>query len=154
MPEYLYPGVYVEEVDAGVSSIPGVSTSIDRAALESIAAEFRRTMRTHVPAWTDHGYAIDGNGEEISVPCGATLAAPAHGDRAFVTLRFWEHACPPSPTAESASPDVPSIEEACILAISPDVVAPACALARLVRSEGSWQVDPAFVTPRVAQKGS
>jgi hypothetical protein len=271
MPEYLYPGVYVEEIDAGVKPIPGVSTSIDREALESIAAEFRRTMRTHAPGWTDPGdsdpgvtlvevfaflaesllhhsefversraaalraaaaltahgqasrpgrgalrrplfysgrlldaatlaaeqdylrekqrrhnrelhghgvvsglavrlecttdpgrsrvivepgYAIDGNGEEISVPGGATLAAPAHGDRAFVTLRFWEHVCPPSPTAESAPSDLPSIEEACIVAISPDVVAPACALARLVRSEGSWQVDPAFVTPRVTQKGS
>ena len=51
MPEYLYPGVYVEEIDTGVHPIPGIST--DDTALESLAAEFRRTLRAHVPEWTD-----------------------------------------------------------------------------------------------------
>jgi len=53
MPEYLYPGVYVEETNAGVNPIPGVSTSIDGPALESLAADVRRAMRTHVPEWTE-----------------------------------------------------------------------------------------------------
>jgi len=267
MPEYLYPGVYVEETDTEVRPIPGVSTSIDSAALESLGAEFRRAMQTLVPEWTNRdesdpgvtllevfaflsesllfranelpergrapalraaaalvtlghasepgceslkrpvffsgqfldaatltaeqdyhreklrrltrallgygvvsglavrvepttdaggsrivvepGYAIDRRGEEISIPRGATLAAPKHGDSAFVTLRFWEHACSLSPTAESIPTGMPSVEEACIIGISPAVVAPAFALTRLVRSEGRWQVDPVFVTPRV-----
>ena len=51
MPEYLYPGVYVEEIDTGVKPIPGVSTTID-TTLESLAADFRRTLRAYVPEWT------------------------------------------------------------------------------------------------------
>lgn len=270
MSEYLYPGVYVEEIDTGVKPIPGVSTSIDSVALESLGADFRRAMRAHVPEWTEvnesdpgvtlveviaflaehllfranaipergraaafraaaalaalghapepgceslkgrlffsgqlldaaaltaeqdyhreklrrhnrallgygvvfglgvrvepgndpsgsrivvePGYAIDPRGEEIAVPCGATLAAPKHGDSVFVTLRFWEHVRQPSPTAESISSGMSRVEEACIIGVSSDVVDPAFALARLVRSEGPWQVDPAFVTPRVRRR--
>jgi len=53
MPEYLYPGVYVEEVDAGTQSIPGVSTSIDSARLQSLVAELKETVVAQVPEWTD-----------------------------------------------------------------------------------------------------
>ena len=53
MPEYLAPGVYVEEVDSEVKPIPGIPTSIDPAALESLAADFRKAMQTSVPGWTD-----------------------------------------------------------------------------------------------------
>ncbi len=270
MPEYLYPGVYVEETDAGVNPISGVSTLIDRVVLESLGAEFRRTMQAYVPEWTDRnesdpgvtllevfaflaesllfranefpergraaalraaaslaalgracepgweslkrplffsgqlldaetltaeqdyhreklrrhnrallgygvvsglavrvepttdsggsrivvepGYAVDSFGEEISLPRGATLPVPRQGESAFVTLRFWEHACPPSPTAGSIPTRMPSVEEACIIGVGQAVVAPAFALARLVRSERRWQVDPEFVAPRVPQR--
>ncbi len=266
MPEYLYPGVYVEETGAGFKPIPGVSTSLDSAVLGSLGAEFRRAMQTYVPEWTNRdesdpgvtllevfaflaenllfrtneipargrpaalraaaalaalghasepgceslkrplflsgqlldaaaltaeqdyhreklrrhnrellgygvvsglrvrvepttesggrrivvesGYAIDRRGEEISLPCGATLATPGQGDEAFVTLRFWEHACPPSATAGSLPSGVPSVEEACIIGVGPAIIAPAFALARLVRSQSRWQVDPMFVPPR------
>jgi phage tail sheath protein FI len=53
MPEYLYPGVYLEEIEAHPLPIPGVSTSLDGAALTAIAADFRRTMGAYAPAWTD-----------------------------------------------------------------------------------------------------
>src|SRR6478609_5520085 len=53
MPEYLHPGVYVEETESGVKPIPGVATSIDGATLEALAVEVRRVMRTHVPSWTE-----------------------------------------------------------------------------------------------------
>lgn len=269
MPKYLYPGVYVEEIDTGVKPIPGVSPSLDSAVLESLVGELRRTIQTYVPEWTNHhqsdpgvtllevlaflaenllfraneipegraaaarlaaavaalghaskpggeslrrplffsgqlldaatltaeqdyhrekmrrhnrgvlgygvvaglgvrveptnegggrrivvdpGYAIDRRGEEIAVPRGVTLAAPKHGNSAFVTLRFWEHARPPSTTEQGIPSGRLIIEEACIIGVSPDVVAPAFALARLVRSEGCWQVDPAFVTPRVPKR--
>ena len=52
MPEYLSPGVYVEEVDAGMQSIPGVSTSIDSARFESLVAELKKTVVAQVPAWS------------------------------------------------------------------------------------------------------
>lgn len=264
MPEYLYPGVYVEEIDTGVQPIPGIST--DDTALESLAAEFRRTLRASVPEWTDDnqsdpgvtlleifaflaesllfranqipegrnaalraaaalaaiggvsgagsevlkrplffagqlldaealaaeqdyqrekrrlhnrallgygvvsglgvrvesatdtdavrividpGYAIDARGEEISLSRGATLRAPKSGDGAYVTLRYWERVCPaPAPT-EGLPPGIPAVEEACVLGIAPSVPSSALTLARLVRSEELWQVDPAFVVPRV-----
>ena len=60
MPEYLYPGVYVEEVDAGTQSIPGVSTSIDSARLQSLVAELKETLVAQVPEWTDSNEADPG----------------------------------------------------------------------------------------------
>ena len=45
MPEYLSPGVYVEEVDAGTQRIPGISTSIDRARWQSLVAKFKEDSR-------------------------------------------------------------------------------------------------------------
>ena len=265
MPEYLYPGVYVEEIDTGVKPIPGVSTTSDRP-LELLATEFRRTLQACVPEWTgsnetdpgvmllevlaflaesllayaneiprgrsaalraaaalaalggvsgsgyesvrrplfftgqlldaaalaaeqdyhrekrrlhnrallgygvvsglgvrvesatdpdgarivvESGYAIDRRGEEISLPRGARLRVPKHGDSAFVTLRFWEHVCPSPPPAERVPSGIPAVEEACVIGVGPSVSAPGFALTRLLRSEGLWQVDPAFVTPRV-----
>ena len=60
MPEYLYPGVYVEEVDTGTQSIPGVSTSIDSARLQSLVAELKETVVAQVPEWTDSNEADPG----------------------------------------------------------------------------------------------
>jgi hypothetical protein len=265
VPEYLYPGVYVEESDAAVHPIPGVS--LDDATLNRISADFRRTMDVHAPGWTNQaeadpgltlvelfaflsesllfraqqipergrvlalrasaalsalvqvserecgglkrplyfsgrrlgastlmaeqeyqrekrrrhnrelhgygvvsglgtsiessadrggsrivvepGYAIDCYGEEISLPLGATLPAPTDGETLFVTLRYWEHVCPPSPTAGENPAGSPTIEEACVIGLSPAVVAPKLALMRLLRFEDGWRVDPQFVTPRV-----
>jgi len=57
MPEYLYPGVYVEE-GTGVHPTPGIPT--DDGALESLAAEFRRSLRAHVPEWTEENESDPG----------------------------------------------------------------------------------------------
>lgn len=269
MPEYLYPGVYLEETEPGVKAIAGVATSIDGATLGALAVDLRRAMRTHVPNWTDSndsdpgvtlveviaflaesllfradqipergraaawraaaalaalghdraacgqslkrplffagrlldaatltaeqdyhreklrrhnravlgygivsglavrvepgacaggshvviepGYAIDRNGEEVSIPCVARVQPPAQGDTAFVTLRFWEHPCPRTAATGGLPSGMPAMEEACVIGVNPEVIAPALALARMVRSEHRWQVDPNFVTPRVSQ---
>jgi hypothetical protein len=271
MPEYLFPGVYVEEMDSGVKPIPGVPTSIDRAALESLAADFQKTLQSSVPQWTDPaesdpgvtllevfafvaeglvfradeipergraaarraaaalaalaqacepdgeslkrplffngqlldaatfaaeqeyhreklrrlsravlgygvvsglavyvepgdsgggrvvvepGHAIDRRGEQVSLPCRATLAVPAHGESAFVTVRLWEHTCSAAPTAGGLPDGMPSVEEACLIGVSSAVIQPAFALARLVRSDGRWQLDPLFATPRAPRRES
>ena len=272
MPEYLYPGVYVEEIDAGVEEIPGVSTSTGAFALEPLADDLGRAIQAHAPGWTggnesdpgvtlanvfaflaesllsraaqipergraaalhaaaalaalgpageagretlkrphffsgqlldaatltaeqeyhreklrrhnrallgygvvsglagtvaettdpggwrivvEPGYAIDQNGEEISVPLPAMLAPPLQGGQAFVTLRYWENPCPPAPAPEDTTSDTPCVEEACVIGLRPDAAAPAIALARLIRSEGRWQVDPTLVPPRVPRKAS
>ncbi len=41
MPEYLAPGVYVEEYEANAQPIPGVSTSIDGATARSLIDRFK-----------------------------------------------------------------------------------------------------------------
>ncbi len=270
MPEYLYPGVYVEETDPGVKPIPGVSTA-NAAALEPLAADFRRALREHFPEWTGShesdpgvtllevfaflaegllfradgiprgrpaalraaaalaalagvpapghesvkrplffagrlldaaalaaeqdyqrekrrlhnrallgygvvsglgvrvepatdpdtarivvkpGYAIDPHGEEVFLSRGATLCVPKHGETAFVTLRYWEHACRVAPSAECVSPEIPAVEEACVIGVGPSVIAAALPLARLLRSDRLWRVDPAFAPPRVARRTS
>jgi hypothetical protein len=266
MPEYLAPGVYVEEIETRPHPIPGVSTSLDDAALTSIAGDFRRTMDANAPGWTDFnesdpgvtllevfaflsqsllyradeipergrvaarraaevlvtlgvaakdgcdgltrpryfqgqvldaatltaeqdyhrekrrihnrevvgfgivsglgvsvestgspggnrilvepGHAIDRLGEEIRLPCGVALAVPVSGDSVFVTLRYWERPCSPTPTLDGGT--VPSkTEEACVLGLKPSVVDPAVALARLIRDEGRWRVDPTSAPPRI-----
>jgi hypothetical protein len=266
MPEYLSPGVYVEEVDAGTQCIPGVSTSIDGVCLQSLVAELKRTVGAQVPAWTDSneadpgvtllelfawltenllyrahdipergrtaalraamalsalarpcttagatltrahfffgqlldaatlqaeqdyhreklrlhnrmlhgfgivsglgvhvepttdpeggriivdpGYAIDGRGEEIAVCAGATLAPPSVGKEAFVSLRSWEHPCLLDSPSAGGEPGVTRVEEACVIGFAQAVLPPALALARLIRANGGWSIDPAFVPPR------
>jgi hypothetical protein len=267
MPEYLYPGVYVEEIEAQLRPIPGVSTSLEDAAWTAIAADFRRTMGAHAPGWTDFndsdpgetlvevfaflsenllyragevperarvpalraavaleafaqatetagcagltrpryfegklldaatltaeqeyhrekrrlhnraifgfgvvsglgvsvepagasggervlvepGCAIDRLGEEIRLPQGVSVAAPSSGDSAFVTVRYWERPCAPTPTIDGTTA-ASKIEEACVLALKSAVADPAIPLARLIRIEGAWRLDPAFETPKI-----
>ena len=94
------------------------------------------------------GYAIDRSGEEVCVPCVVTLPPPAHGDFSLVTLRFWEHPCGVADTAGAAR----TVEEACLIGIHAGVMDPAIALARLVRSDNGWRVDPGFTRPRVQNR--
>ena len=258
MPEYLYPGVYLEESEARVKPIPGVPTSIDDVSLRALADDFRKATAARIPGWTDvqdadpgvtlmelfawltesllyranaiprrvrdaaaravtalsvlgspgpvkcvapmrplffpgqlldastlqaeedyqrekhrrhnrklhgfgivsglgvrlesgsdpdssrivveRGYAIDSRGEEISLCKGVTLALPGDRDEAYVKLRFWEHPC--SPSSASGKPSSGYVEEACVVGVARDVQPPALAVARLVRSQGSWRVDP------------
>jgi phage tail sheath protein FI len=74
MPEYLYPGVYVEEVDTGNKPIEGVSTSTvgflgitERGPLQPTLitsfTDFTRTFGSYVKdARGDHylAYAVEG----------------------------------------------------------------------------------------------
>lgn len=60
MPEYLYPGVYVEETDAGTTPIEGVPTVVDPARLRALAADLARVASAHAPGWTDRADADPG----------------------------------------------------------------------------------------------
>lgn len=94
------------------------------------------------------GYAIDACGNEIAVPECARIAAPATGDFCFVAARYGERPGAPSPSPTGVV-DYGMTEEATLLALVASVLPPRMALARLVRLEGRWSVDPAFVVPRV-----
>jgi hypothetical protein len=266
MPEYLYPGVYVEAYDARTTSIPGVSTSTDDATGGSLVAEICEVVRRAQPGWTDPnnsdpgvmllelaawlsetlvyraggipeqgrqaalravaalwrladpcgqtdgtitrprffagqlldaaalqleqdyhremlrrhnrallgagivqglgvrveatndapdgcirlepGYAIDPCGNEIAVGRGAVLALPRAGAQLFVSLRHWDRPTTPVPSPHG-EPTPSRIEEACIVGVVDVVAEPAIALARLLRPEGRWIVDPGFVPLRV-----
>jgi len=52
MPEYRAPGVYVEEYDSTPKTIPGVSTSIDDAAMRSLVESFEPIIAVAQPDWT------------------------------------------------------------------------------------------------------
>jgi hypothetical protein len=92
------------------------------------------------------GYAIDRYGEEIAVSECVRLALPADGDVTSVSLRYWDHPCAEVPSQGTL--DVGCIEEACAIAIVRDVLPPALEIARLVRLDGRWTVDPAFIRTR------
>ena len=49
MPEYLAPGVYVEEYDANVHPIPGVSTSVDDATAQALIERLKELVP---PDWS------------------------------------------------------------------------------------------------------
>ena len=51
MPEFLYPGVYLEESASG-EPIEGVPTSVDPARLQTLVDGLRRAVRVHAPEWT------------------------------------------------------------------------------------------------------
>jgi hypothetical protein len=96
----------------------------------------------------DPGYAIDGYGEEIAVCASAALTPPSGGNEAFVSVRFWEHSCRQDTHSEGNEPGVTGVEEACVISVGQALLPPALALARLIRADGAWRVDPAFVPPR------
>ena len=53
MPEYLAPGVYLEESDSGVTSIPGVRTStIDNETARALIAAITPVIERAQPNWT------------------------------------------------------------------------------------------------------
>ena len=54
MPEYLYPGVYVTEIDANVTPIEGVSTSTADVIGADCLARLQRLAGPLPPEWTDH----------------------------------------------------------------------------------------------------
>jgi hypothetical protein len=54
MPEYLYPGVYVEEYDGRTKPIPGVSTSTGAFDMQSLTSELREIVRRVDPDWTGY----------------------------------------------------------------------------------------------------
>lgn len=53
MPEYLSPGVYVEEIDSGERGVPGVSTSIGDERMRSLVSDLNNAVRALDPAWTN-----------------------------------------------------------------------------------------------------
>jgi hypothetical protein len=53
MPEYLYPGVYVEAYDLHPKPIPGVETLTQDVALRQFVAEVLDVVRRAQPDWTD-----------------------------------------------------------------------------------------------------
>jgi len=93
------------------------------------------------------GYAIAVDGEELALPCGVRMPAPASLAPTFVTLRYGQRAVSPAAVG-SAPPGMTMIEEGASIGLHRDVVPPAVALARLIHDDGGWKRDLAFVAPR------
>jgi len=68
----------------------------------------------------------------------------------FVTLRYGEHSCDPS-VVEGDAGHAGFVEEICLVAITGETSPAAVAIARLVRSNGRWTADAAFVPLRVGR---
>lgn len=93
------------------------------------------------------GYGIDRGGDEIAVHDRVRFTLPPNRDAAFLSLRHWDHPCTPMPN-QAGTVDAGCTEDVCLLAIVDEVLPPAFALARLVRSNGRWTLDSDFVPPR------
>jgi hypothetical protein len=140
---------------------------LDAAALEAEQEYHRQKMRRHnlaahgfgiveglgvrldstrdePPIIVEPGYAIDRYGEPVVIPRSVELAAPKDGTEAFVAVRFWEHPCATDPAGAPCG----YIEEAALLSVRAQAIAPWIALARITREGGRWVVDPIFDPPR------
>ncbi|MCA1582891.1 MAG: hypothetical protein LC796_16185 [Acidobacteria bacterium] len=53
MPEFLEPGIYVEQSDPDSAMAAPAPPRLDHPVLEALAADVRLALRTHVPDWTD-----------------------------------------------------------------------------------------------------
>jgi len=53
MPEYLHPGVYIEEYDGQPKAIPGVATSTEELVVRTLANEIAQIVRRAQPDWSD-----------------------------------------------------------------------------------------------------
>jgi hypothetical protein len=102
--------------------------------------------RIHV----EPGYALDPCGDEIVLAPGAVIALPHAGKQLFVSLRYWDRPCSPEPSP--AGNQTPArIEEACVVSVTDAVPDRAVAVARLVRPENRWRVDPGFAPRRISR---
>jgi hypothetical protein len=114
MAEYLYPGVYVEEIAFVAKPIEGVSTSIDNALLQSLVAELRQTIPIYLPEWTtvnesDPGVAL------LQLFAFLADALGSRGEKLPDSGRIWAFRAAArllelagSPAAAGASPKRPS----------------------------------------------
>ena len=92
------------------------------------------------------GYALDAAGEEIS----------SRAARASPRRRMWTRPSLPCVSGSTRSPSAPgpdqpattAIEEACIVGLGAEALAPTLALADLVRVNGAWRIDEAYTAPR------
>ena len=138
MPEYLAPGVYIEEVPSGNKPIAGVSTSTagfvgcaEKGPLTpqfvSSWAEFRRIYGTHVPDQSFLAYAVEGfftNGGQRCFVCrviGNDSAALTAAD--FIGQAEQNTGCSDKPSPATGLIALEAIDEISILCV-PDEVHP------------------------------
>jgi hypothetical protein len=95
------------------------------------------------------GLGLDACGREMNLAERATVAIPPESATpAWIVLEYAERMVDPVPVSTDETMEPSRIEEGCRL-----VVGPSCesgiAVARVVREEDGWRVDPSFVPGRV-----
>jgi hypothetical protein len=95
------------------------------------------------------GFAIAPDGEEIEVPCRASVALPDDLDAGYVCLLFHER---PTRAIPGGSDTLAHsrVEETFAVEVAAAPLGEAVMLARLVRSESGWRVDDRVSPPRIA----
>ena len=95
------------------------------------------------------GLAIDRSGEEVEVPAVATVVLPAtSGQSLFVILSRLERPICPQPS--SGGTEFSRIEEGFIVHLETAEASDGLALARVLRADGRWHIDPSFTSRRTA----
>jgi hypothetical protein len=95
------------------------------------------------------GFAITPLGEEVEVCDAATVGLPQDGRRLHVLLLHAERPTRLEPAANGQ--EFTRIEEGFAIRLKPDPVDDAVTLARLLREDRGWQVDPDFTPARVTK---
>ena len=92
------------------------------------------------------GFALAPGGEEIEVQRSARISLPRNGSVLHVLLLRAERPTCPRPTADGVQ--FARTEEGFALSAEGAAADSAVLLARLLRADGGWYIDPAFVPAR------
>ena len=100
------------------------------------------------------GMAIDPYGREIVLDDLVVLPIPFNAPSpTCVVVQYAERFVDPVPVADGGT-EPSHIEEGCDVSLKPGSGDEGITVARLLREDGAWRVDPAFVPPRLQNRGS
>jgi hypothetical protein len=95
------------------------------------------------------GLAIDVYGREIHLDEEVTLTVPLESlSPGWIAVEYAERTVDPVPVSAEGSMEASRFEEGCHVVLASAAYASGVAVARLIREEDGWRVDPSFVPSR------
>jgi hypothetical protein len=95
------------------------------------------------------GVAIDPDGEQIEIPCEASVGLPEAGSHLSLKLTHVERFTHPVPASDDEPVQFTRVEETFALRVEAAASHNGIVLARLIRTTGGWKVDEGFAVARV-----
>jgi len=95
------------------------------------------------------GFALAPDGEEIEVPCEASVSLPETARELSLVLSYAERLTGPVSAPDQGQVQFTRVEDSFALHVESTPGRSGVVLARLIRTAAGWEVDPALSPPRV-----